>query len=92
MNITLRYFASLREALGDSESLTIAEGSTLVALRDALCTRSQRHAEVLARGRAVRAALNQRLAGDDAVVPAAPKWAFFPPSRAVMAPCGGRKR
>jgi molybdopterin converting factor small subunit len=34
--ITVRYFASLREALGASEPVSIADGTTLGQLRDAL--------------------------------------------------------
>ena len=79
MKVRLRYFASLREALGDGETVEVAAGSTLGALRDALSRRSERHAAVLARGRAVRAALNHRLADEDAVVPDDAEVAFFPP-------------
>ena len=79
MKVRLRYFASLREALGEGETVDVAPGATLGALRDALVARSERHAAVLARGRAVRAALNQRLATEDAVVPDGAEVAFFPP-------------
>ncbi|MEK8050501.1 MoaD/ThiS family protein [Ideonella sp. DXS22W] len=79
MHITVRYFASLREALGPSESVEIAEGSTLGALRDALIARGGAHAEVLARGRALRCALNQLMADEATAVPAGAEVAFFPP-------------
>jgi len=61
MKIQIRYFASLRETLGAQESIDMPAGSTLGALRDVLVDRSPRHAEVLARGRAVRCALAQRM-------------------------------
>lgn len=77
--ITVRYFASLREALGGSEAVDIAEGSTLGALRDALIARGGAHAEALARGRALRCALNQVMADEAATVPAGAEVAFFPP-------------
>lgn len=77
--ITVRYFASLREALGPSEAVDIPEGSTLGALRDALIARGGRHAEVLARGRALRCALNQLMADEASAVPAGAEVAFFPP-------------
>ncbi|MEO5732590.1 MAG: MoaD/ThiS family protein, partial [Rubrivivax sp.] len=53
MSVTLqvRYFASLREALGPSESVSLENGATLGQLRDALLARGGRHAEVLARDR-----------------------------------------
>lgn len=79
VHITVRYFASLREALGPSESVEIAEGSTLGALRDALIARGGAHAEVLARGRALRCALNQLMADEATPVPAGAEVAFFPP-------------
>ena len=77
--ITVRYFASLREALGASEAVPLAEGRTLGQLRDALIARGGRHAEVLARGRALRCALNQQMADEATPVPAGAEVAFFPP-------------
>ena len=79
MKITLRYFASLREALGPGETLEVAPGSTLGTLRDALLARGGRHAEVLARGRAVRSALNQTMADESAALSDGAEVAFFPP-------------
>ncbi len=77
--ITVRYFASLRESLGGSESVAIAAGSTLGQLRDALIARGGAHAEALARGRALRCALNQVMADEATPVPAGAEVAFFPP-------------
>ena len=77
--VNLRYFASLREALGASEVLRLPAGSTLGALRDALIARGGRHAEVLARGRAVRCALNQLMADETTLLPDGAEVAFFPP-------------
>ena len=79
MKFTVRYFASLREALGAGESLDLPAGTTLGALRDALIARGGRHAEVLARGRAVRCALNQALADEADAVTEGAEVAFFPP-------------
>ncbi len=79
MKLTVRYFASIREALGASEAVELPDGSSLGALRDMLIARSPEHARVLARGRALRCALNQALA-DEAAVPAdGAEVAFFPP-------------
>ncbi len=78
-SITVRYFASLREVLGPSEAVEVAEGSTLGALRDALIARGGRHAEALARGRALRCALNQVMADEATPVSAGAEVAFFPP-------------
>jgi len=77
--ITVRYFASLRESLGASESVSIADGTTLGQLRDALIAGGGRHAEALARGRALRCALNQVMADEATPVPAGAEVAFFPP-------------
>ncbi len=82
MKVTVRYFASLREALGASETAEVAPGSTLSALRAQLMAQSPRHAELLGRQRAVRCALNQVLCGEDAAITAAAdgaEVAFFPP-------------
>ncbi|OYU73725.1 MAG: molybdopterin synthase sulfur carrier subunit [Burkholderiales bacterium PBB5] len=77
--ITVRYFASLREALGPSETVPLATGTTLGQLRDALIAQGGRHADVLARGRALRCALNQVMADEATLVPAGAEVAFFPP-------------
>jgi molybdopterin synthase sulfur carrier subunit len=79
MKVQIRYFASLREALGAQESLDMPAGSTLGALRDALVANSARHAEVLARGRAVRCALAQRLCDEATPLVEGAEVAFFPP-------------
>ena len=79
MKVTVRYFASLREALGPSEIVDVAAGSTLGALRDALLARGGRHAEVLARGKAVRCALAQVMSDESALLSEGAEVAFFPP-------------
>ena len=77
--ITVRYFASLREALGASETVLLPAGASLGQLRDALIARGGRHAEALARGRALRCALNQHMADEATPVPEGAEVAFFPP-------------
>jgi sulfur-carrier protein len=68
MKIELRYFASIREALGPGETLEFAADAPTLG------------AEVLARGRALRAAIDQRMAVDDAApVSDGAEVAFFPP-------------
>lgn len=79
MKVQLRYFASLREALGPQETVELPAGSTLGQLRDLLLARGGRHAEALARGRALRCALNQAMADENTVVPEGAEVAFFPP-------------
>ncbi len=79
VKIRVRYFASLREALGAHESVELPAGSTLGALRDQLIASSPRHAEALSRGRALRGAVNQAMSNDSAQVPEGAEVAFFPP-------------
>ncbi|HMN76905.1 MAG TPA: MoaD/ThiS family protein [Burkholderiaceae bacterium] len=77
--IRVRYFAALREALGAGESLQLAADATVAQARDALIARSPLHAELLARGRAVRTALDQTLCDESAPVGDGAELAFFPP-------------
>ncbi|CAN5150599.1 molybdopterin converting factor subunit 1 [soil metagenome] len=84
MSITVRYFASIREALGSSETLSIdgtagAGPVTVGQLRDRLIASSAAHAAALARTRSLRCALNQVLCDDATVVPDGAELAFFPP-------------
>ena len=77
--IDLRFFASLREALGGQETLQLQAPLTVGALRDQLIARGEPYATALARGRAVRAALNQVLCSESQPIDAACELAFFPP-------------
>ena len=79
MKVHVRYFASLREALGASESIEITPGATVGDLRDQLLGRGGRHAEVLARQRAVRCALQQTMCDEAAALTDGAEVAFFPP-------------
>jgi molybdopterin synthase sulfur carrier subunit len=79
MKIRVRYFASLREALGPGETLEVPPDITLGALRDRLIAASERHAQALARGRAVRCALNQTMCDESALLAPDAEVAFFPP-------------
>ena len=79
ITVQVRYFAALREALGAQQAVQLPAGSTLAELRSLLLEQSTRHAELLARGRSVRCALNQVMAEEGTVVPAGAEVAFFPP-------------
>ena len=79
MAVTVRYFAALREALGPAESVELAAGSTLGQLRDALVARGGRHALALARGRALRCAIDQVMADEATPLRDGAEVAFFPP-------------
>jgi sulfur-carrier protein len=79
MKVQVRYFAALREALGAAEWLEVPAAATLATLRDSLLARGGPHAQVLARGRAVRCALDQVMCDESAVLHEGAEVAFFPP-------------
>jgi molybdopterin synthase sulfur carrier subunit len=78
MQIQVKYFAAIREALGSGETID-SQAKTLGALRDELITRSEVYAQALSRGKAVRVALNQVMQDESAVLSAGCEVAFFPP-------------
>ena len=79
MKITIKYFASIREAIGHSSALLETSATTLASLRDELIATSPVHAAALARGKAVRMALNQVMSDESAVLVDGCEVAFFPP-------------
>jgi sulfur-carrier protein len=81
MQIQVRYFASLREALGCAgESVTVEPGCLVGGLRDLLLQRGGAYQERLARTQAVRVAVNHVLLDDETTpLEAGSEVAFFPP-------------
>jgi sulfur-carrier protein len=90
MTVTVRYFAAIREALGASEQLALADLAaaatsvdaavpTVGHIRQALMARSAAHASALGPGRAVRMALNQVMCDETTPVEPGAEVAFFPP-------------
>ena len=79
MKVTVKYFASIREAVGTSIESIDTGASSLAVLRDELIARGGAHAESLARGRAVRMALNQVMSDEAAALSDGAEVAFFPP-------------
>ena len=79
MKVNVRYFASVREVIGHSTEMLEVTVATVGALRDALIARGGVHAEALARGKAVRAALDQTMVADGAALSEGCEVAFFPP-------------
>lgn len=79
MKLSVRYFASIREALGLGTEQVDTQAATLGALRDELLARGGAYAEVLARGRAVRMALDQQMSEESALLREGGEVAFFPP-------------
>jgi sulfur-carrier protein len=81
MNVTLKFFASVREAVGTStEVLELPEGGQTVAgIRALLVARGGAWAQALGEGRALRMACNQVMCQPETVVQAGAEVAFFPP-------------
>ena len=79
MQINLRYFASIREALGMSEEAWQTQAPDLAALRDELIARGGVYAERLSRERPVRMALNQDLCEESTALTEGAEVALFPP-------------
>jgi molybdopterin synthase sulfur carrier subunit len=79
MKVQLRYFASIREALGTGSESLDTQSVTLAALRAELVARGGAYAEALAPGRAVRVALNQTMSDETAALIEGAEVGFFPP-------------
>lgn len=79
MNVTVRYFASIREAVGRGSEEVQSRAATLAALRDELIARGGPYAAALARGKAVRMALDQDMSDESAALREGCEVAFFPP-------------
>ena len=79
MKITVRYFAAIREAVGQGSESLETTAPTLAAVRDQLMARGEPWAQALARGRAVRVALDQTLCEESVALHDGCEVAFFPP-------------
>ncbi len=81
MLTTIRYFASVREAIGAaSEDVEIPpDVLTLGAARQWLCTLSARHGEALAASKPLRMACDHVMCGDDDPLIPGREIAVFPP-------------
>jgi sulfur-carrier protein len=79
MKVTIKYFASIREAIGQGSEVRDTTATTVGALRDELLAATPAHAASLARGRAVRMALNQVMCDEAAALSDGCEVAFFPP-------------
>jgi len=78
VSVKVLYFASLKEALGiGSETLELPAGvNTVGGLRDWLASHGR---DQLASARNLRCAVNQDMAGPEAVIRDGDEVAFFPP-------------
>jgi molybdopterin synthase sulfur carrier subunit len=79
MNLRVKYFASIREAVGRGSETLQTRSGTLGALRDELIARGEPYAAALARGKSVRMALEQEMCEESAALREGCEVAFFPP-------------
>jgi molybdopterin synthase sulfur carrier subunit len=79
MRIRLRFFASVREALGHAHEDYDTRAGTLAGVRDELIARGGAYAATLARGKSLRVALDQVMSEESAEIREGCEVAFFPP-------------
>ncbi len=78
MQVTIKYFASIRESIGQASEQRETAANTLAGLRDELLGTADIYA-CLGRGKAVRVALNQVMSEEAARLTEGCEVAFFPP-------------
>lgn len=78
MLVTIKYFASIREAIGQASEQRETTAATLADLREELLATSSSYA-CLSRDRAVRMALGQIMSDESAMLAPGCEVAFFPP-------------
>ncbi len=78
-NISVKYFASVREALGTSGEQIHTPAATVGALRDELLSRGGEFESALARGKSLRVALNHTMVDESEALIEGCEVAFFPP-------------
>ncbi|MES2401501.1 MAG: MoaD/ThiS family protein [Pseudomonadota bacterium] len=79
MKVTIKYFASVREAVGKGSEARETAATTLGALRDELLALGTPYSNVLTRGKAVRMALDRVMSDESASLTDGCEVAFFPP-------------
>ena len=79
MKVTVRYFASIREAAGKASESIDTAAATVAALRDELVSRGAGYAQALARGKSVRASLDKVMSDESAPLREGCEVGFFPP-------------
>jgi len=81
MKLHLRFFASIREGLGVAQEEIVIPDSvkTIADLRAFLTMRGAPWADVLAKDRVLRCALNQQMVSADTLLEENAEVAFFPP-------------
>ena len=77
--VNIKYFASIREAMGRAEETLQTSAAPLAELRDQLIARGGVGGGALDRGEAVRLAVNKIMADESASLLDGCEVAFFPP-------------
>jgi sulfur-carrier protein len=78
IQVTMRYFANVRESLGKDAEMLTTSASTVAALRAELIAKGEPYAVTLSNPR-LRAAVNHMMVGVDAPIDDGDEVAFFPP-------------
>jgi sulfur-carrier protein len=78
MQVQVKYFAALREALGPGQTV-LTQARTVAELRDELIALGGAHAQWLDRSRPVRAAIDQAMCAESQALHDGCELAFFPP-------------
>lgn len=82
MRIQIKYFASIREAIGTNAQwmdVNTSQVNTVATLRDSLIAQGAPYSDALARGQSVRTALNQTMCDESMLLSDGCEVAFFPP-------------
>ena len=79
ITVTLRFFASIREAIGHGSEACSTSAGDVAALRDSLIARGTPYAQALARGKALRIAVDQCMGQETTPLHDGAEVAFFPP-------------
>lgn len=79
MQVRVRFFASIRETVGTGSLTWQTQAAHVGGLRDELLAQGGPWTEALARGKAVRASLDQVMAHDSTPLHEGCEVAFFPP-------------
>lgn len=79
MKVQVRYFASVREAMGRPSEQRDTQSQTLGQLKAELSSLGEPYAQALAANKAVRMALDQVMADESSPLREGCEVAFFPP-------------
>ncbi len=79
IQVSIKYFASVREALGSSGEQLQTSATSVAQLRDELIWRGGAYAQTLARGQTLRIALNHTMTEENEALTDGCEVAFFPP-------------